>query len=215
MMVSTIILLASRFLTHALHLAGMPGMEQGQIPVDRLSLVNHHLAGVLIILLGIFTFADNSQFTSRQKWTKYLWPTPLIALGVYLLFHSDYDSVWTLEAFTKLRDPENAQHKIFALMAVSLGLIELFHRTGYLKSPAWRYLFYGLMFAGGIFLIFHGGHHSKLIHVEHLGMGAVAICIAFAKVLSDWKAGISRWVPLYLLPFLIVLLGLQLVFYFE
>ncbi len=57
------------------------------------------------------------------------------------------------------------------------------------------------MFTCGFFLIFYGSYKSKLIHLENLGMGTVAISVAFVKILSDLRAGISRWAPLYLLPF--------------
>ncbi len=60
------------------------------------------------------------------------------------------------------------------------------------------------MLTCGFFLIFYGGDKSKLIHLENLGMGTVAISVAFVKILSDLRAGISRWVPLCLLPFLFV-----------
>lgn len=99
-------------------------------------------------------------------------------------------------------------------MAVLLGLIELFRRTGWLKHPAWRQVLNVLMLGAGVFLFFHTGHHAPVVHVEHFWMAAVAVVLSLVKIVADLGLG-GRWLGLYAVPALFVMLGLQLALYVE
>src|SRR2546425_5742576 len=46
-------------------------------PPDAFSLFNHHLAGVLVIVLAVFTALEGSPLGTQHPWLKYLWPLPL------------------------------------------------------------------------------------------------------------------------------------------
>lgn len=181
---------------------------------DELSLFNHHLAGGLVILLAALTYLEESK-SGRVKGVKYLWPLPLLGLSLYLLIRSDSELTWPPTVTGWLHDPEAIQHKIFAVLALGIGLVELFRRTGHLQHAGWRYVFYGSMFVAAVFLLFHSGeHHTHIIHQQHLGMASAGLAIGAVRVLSDIKNGIA-WLRVYLLPGLILVLGLLLVFYRE
>lgn len=193
----------------ALQTHGMPGMTHGP---DPLSLFNHHLAGVLVILLGVFGYLDAAA-SARREWLRLLWPLPLIAIGVYLLLRSDAPG-WPPDLARQFSEAEGIQHKIFALLALTIGGIELARRLGYLRRAVWQHVLYGVLLVAGVFLIFHGGHHSHLVHAEHLGMGLVALSIVVVRVAADVQTN-APWLSAYLLPSLFTLLGLQLVLYVE
>lgn len=196
---------------HALALQGhdMAGMARGP---DPLSLFNHHLAGVLVILLGVLGYLDAAA-SERRVWLRLLWPLPLIALGLYLFLRSDAPG-WPPDLTRQLSETEGVQHKIFALLALTIGGIELARRLGYLRGAVWTHVLYGVLLAAGVFLILHGGHHARIVHAEHLGMGLVALSIVAVRVAADVQADV-RWLSAYLLPSLFTLLGLQLVLYVE
>jgi hypothetical protein len=193
----------------ALQAHEMPGMAHGP---DPLSLFNHHLAGVLVIILGVLGFLDAAA-SGRREWLRVIWPVPLIALGVYLLLRSDAAG-WPPDLARQLAETEGIQHKIFALLALIIGGVELSRRLGYLRGAVWKHVLYGVLLVAGVFLIFHGGHHSRIVHAEHLGMGLVAISIVVVRVAADLQMD-ARWLSAYLLPSLFTLLGLQLVLYVE
>lgn len=180
---------------------------------DPVSLFNHHLAGVLVILLGIFAYLEQTEL-SEHRWVKFLWPLPLLVLGTFLMIYSDNPQFWPFKLSRWARHWTAWQHKIFSLVAILLGLIELFRRTGRLRHPAWRQVLNILMLGAGVFLLFHRGHHTHVVHVEHLWMGSVAVALSLAKIVADLGLG-GRWLGLYAVPGLIVTLGLQLALYVE
>ena len=182
-------------------------------PPDPFSLFNHHLAGLLVILVAVFTYLEESRFGTTHRWVKYLWPLPLLAVATFVLLRSD--SFVTLHWSEWLPDTEAVQHKLFGLLALAIGGIELLRRAGQLQHPAWGYVFYAGAFIGGLFLLFHAGvQHSHIIHQQHIGMGTAAVAIAVAKTWSDFQKH-SPWLRLYLVPALFVVLGLQLALYVE
>src|SRR5215472_17689844 len=109
------------------HMHGMPSAP------DALSLFNHHFAGWLLVFTAIFGFAENSPL-KKYRWVQYLWPLPLIVLALYLMVRSDHSSFAEMTLADVMGDPEAIQHKLFALLALAIGLIELARRSGGLKS---------------------------------------------------------------------------------
>jgi hypothetical protein len=179
---------------------------------DPFSLFNHHLSGVLVILLGVLAYVEATASGGRE-WARVLWPVPLLALGVYLLLRSDAPD-WPPDIAGQLSESEGVQHKLFALLALTIGGIELARRLGRLRGSGWKHLVSGVLLVGGLALLLHGGHHSRTVHLEHLAMGIVAIAIASATAASALHSR-ARWISVYLLPSLFTLLGLQLVLYVE
>ena len=193
----------------------MQGMAGGTPQIaDELSLFNHHFAGWLLVLTGSFACLEESPLQQERRWVRYLWPVPLIFLAFYLLLRSDSEYLRSLAPSHILASPEALQHKLAALLALGVGIIELLRRAGKIEHLGWSYILYAGMVAGGLFLLFHGGHHSDAVHQQHLVMGLTAIAIGAAKALGDLfpKQG---WLRFAALPGLLIALGTELVRYWE
>ncbi len=180
---------------------------------DRLSIFDHHVAGVLLVLMGVFAFLEQSRLAKQQKWLNYLYPLPLLGLGIFLIFFRDPEP-WFQWMMQGQFDKTEVQHKLFESIAILVGLIELFRRTGSLQNPAWRQVLNVLMLGGAIFLLFHTGQHTAVIHWQHRFMGLVAITLSLCKIVYDLGKGAS-WLGSYAVPALMTAFGLQFVFYFE
>jgi hypothetical protein len=187
-------------------------------PPDLASVPDHHMAGVFLLLLGVLAFLENTSFAERRRWARLLWPLPLIALGLFLLFGRDNIRVWPGQLLHFQISETVVQHKLFESAAVLIGCIELGRRLGRLRHPAWTYLLSALMLGGGLALLFHGGAHSHIVHVEHRWMAVVIIALSLAKMAADWQAnkGHKRtWLATYAVPALFLVLGLQFALYVE
>jgi putative copper resistance protein D len=179
---------------------------------DPLSLFNHHLAGWMLVLMAVFGVLEGSAL-NRRHWGRYPWPLPLIFLAILMLLRSDREHLSELTLANILSDPEELQHKLFALLALAIGLLELVRRTGRLNHFLWSYVLYTAMIGGGIFLLFHGGQHSYAVHKQHLWMGATAVAIGVTKTIGDLSPRLA-WLR-FLLASLFLALGLELVRYYE
>jgi len=180
---------------------------------DAISLFDHHLAGALLILWAVLAYLEQSE-AGRRRWVRYLVPLPLFLIGGFLLiFRDDADPWfrWLLEGHIEL---EPVQHKLFESLAILLGFIELFRRTGTLKHPAWGQILNVLMLGGGVAILFHKGPHSEIIHIQHFWMAMVAIALALARIVGDLGWG-GRWVRVYVVPALLLTLGMQFALYVE
>ena len=128
-------------------------------PDQPLSEFNHHLAGLIVFLVGISAFLI---YLSPRKFgfLRYVWPIGLLSLGIYLIIYSDAPGWPTsyVSIADTLNDPETMQHKIYALLLISMGLIELARAGGFAKGDSWKFAFPALAAFGAIFLLFH--HHS-------------------------------------------------------
>ena len=139
---------------------------------------------------------------------------PLFAEALNIILRGDSDLQWPIRLATIMPDAEAVQHKIFALLALGIAFIEFFRRTSSLKNPAWRQVLNALMLGGAIFLLFHTGQHTRLIHWQHHLMGLVAITLSVCKIVYDLGKGAS-WLGSYAVPALMTAFGLPFVFYFE
>jgi putative copper resistance protein D len=191
---------------HMHHATGAPP------PPDPLSLFNHHLAGWMLILVAVFGVLELSPL-KKYDWIRQLWPLPLIFLAMVMLLRSDREHLSDLTLANVLSDPEELQHKLFALLALAIGFLELLRRTGRLKHLLWSYVLYSAVIAGGIFLLFHGGQHSEAVHKQHLWMGTTALAIGITKTVGDLSTRLV-W-PRLVLASLFLALGTELVRYYE
>lgn len=201
------LLIASLLWQHAMH-------AHSHYTPDPVSLFNHRMAGVFVILLGLFTYMEQTSL-GRRPWVKYLWPAPLAILGIYLMLYSDSTAVIP----TSLRDWAGHatawQHKLFATMTLALAGIEFGRRREWLTHRAWPHVLNAIIVAAAIMLFIHNSpKHTGAIHQQHFYMGAWAVGIAGSKIFHDWRRK-PAWVGLYLLPLFLIGLGLQLVFYWE
>ena len=187
---------------------------------------NHHFAGLLILLAGIFLLAEG---TIRERWplVRYAWPLCFLLSGLFVLVWSDTE-LWPFGPqswyFGLTHHPEVLQHKVFAILLLALGVIELERTRGALKSVWSGWVFPALGVIGSSMLFFHqhragmhGANHMEImqrIQSEHFSFAISGFGIALSKGLSEtrfaWKAFFAQ-----LFPALLMVLGALLMVYVE
>jgi copper resistance protein D len=187
---------------------------------------NHHLAGFLIILAGLFILAQG-KLPQRWSFLRFAWPSCFLLSGLFLLVFSDTE-LWPFGPqswwFGLTHNPEDVQHKTFALILLALGIIEVQRVRGILKSAWAGWLFPALACCGSVMLLFHE-HHSGMhgaehmttmarIKAEHLNFAVTGFGIGIFRGLSEvptrWRVAAAR-----LWPLLMIALGVLLVLYRE
>lgn len=203
-----------------------PAQQAKRLADKRESEFNHHLAGFLVILAGVFLLAQD-RLAKRWPGVRYVWPSCFLLAGLYLALFSDTE-IWPVGQETlwfAIRDnPEDLQHKIFALILLFLGTVELLRARGKLKSLWSAWAFPALGVVGAILLLFHhhsagmhGAHHMETmnhIKAEHLGFsvtgGGIALANGLSEVRGHWQAVFQKiW------PSLMIVLGVLLMLYTE
>jgi len=207
--------------------AHMDPAEQSKLLADKKeSEFNHHLAGLFLILAGVFIIAER---TLLQRWPilRYAWPSCFLLSGLFLLIFSDTE-LWPFGPqswwYGLSHNPEDLQHKSFALILLALGIFEIQRARGVLKSVWAGWLFPALACCGSVLLLFHE-HHSGMhsaehmtvmarIQAEHRNFAAAGFGIGVFKGLSELS---TRWQVLFarLWPVLIIVLGFLLMRYVE
>jgi hypothetical protein len=187
---------------------------------------NHHLAGVLVAIAGVFMLFQ-SRVTQRWPFLKFVWPACFLLAGLFVLIWSDTE-LWPfghrqwLEALENNR--EVLQHKTFAVLLLGLGAVEWQRARGALKAAWSGWIFPLIAIAGSVILIFHeheggmaGEHHMETmarIQSEHMSYTISGLAIGLSKGLSELKAGPTQ-IFAKLWPSLMILLGVLLIFYRE
>jgi len=222
---------------------GMPGMDHGSMGMKKSDGVaspggsasqprsssgsefNHHLAGVLVFFAGLFVLIQG-RVSKRWSQIRYLWPLCFLAAGTFVLIFSDME-IWPFGSvgpwYALTHDFEVLQHKIFALILLSVGYVELERLRGRL-GRAWALYFPVLAIGGATLLLFHThgmdmsvpGAMKTMQHIEiqHRWFAATGFGIAIAKGLSEvplqWQRVFARaW------PLLLSVLGILLMVYTE
>ncbi len=187
---------------------------------------NHHLAGFLVILSGLFLLGEDKL---RQRWpsTRFAWPACFLVCGLFLLVFSDTE-LWPFGPqswwYGLTHNLEDLQHKTFAVILLTLGALEIQRARGVLKSAWASWIFPALALCGSVMLLFHE-HHSgmhgvdhmtvmKRIQAEHLGFAIVGGGVGVVKGLSELR---TRWQAVFLKswPLLLIILGVLLMHYTE
>jgi copper resistance protein D len=210
----------------AMSMQETPAQQAKHLADKRESEFNHHLAGFLVIVAGVFLLAQD-RLSKRWPGVRYVWPSCFLLAGVYLALFSDTE-IWPVGNqtlwFAIRNNPEDLQHKVFALILLFLGTVELQRARGKLKSvwAAWAFPVLGM--AGAILLLFHhhsagmhGAHHMEVmghIKAEHLGFSVVGGGVALTKGISEipgsWQGVFKKvW------PTLMIVLGILLMLYTE
>ena len=187
---------------------------------------NHHLAGLLVLVAGLFLLADGS---IRERWLvgRYLWPLCFLLSGVFILIFSDTE-LWPFASqswyFGLTHHMEVLQHKTFAVMLLIVSVIELRRARGTLTAKWSGWVFPAVALTGSVMLLFHdhrggmhGPNHMELMHriqSEHLSFAVTGFGIAVSKGLSETPI---TWRPFFqrLFPTLLVVLGALLLVYVE
>jgi len=201
--------------------------SQAKVLADRKgSEFNHHLAGFFVALGALFMFVQG-RFTTRWPAVKYFWPACFLMSGVFLLVWSDTE-LWPFGQQrwidVMIRDSEVLQHKTFAVLLLTLGIVELQRARGALTAMWSGWVFPVLAIGGSVLLLFHshqagmhGADHLERmarIQTEHLSYSVAGIGIAVTRSLSEietnWRKVFSRtW------PVLMMVLGILLMVYRE
>jgi copper resistance protein D len=173
---------------------------------------NHHLAGLLVALAGVFLLTQD-KLARRWPAARYMWSWCFLAAGLFLLVFSDTE-IW----------PEVLEHKTFALILLALGTIELERARGRLQSAWSKWAFPVVGTFGAVLLLFHhhtagmhGAHHMETmehIQKQHRAFAATSVGIALTKGLSElhtnWRQTFQKtW------PVLMIVLGVLLMMYTE
>jgi copper resistance protein D len=187
---------------------------------------NHHLAGLLVLIAGLLILADGS---IRQRWAiaGHVWPICFLVSGIFLLVFSDTE-LWPFASqswyFGLTHHMEVLQHKIFAVLLLTLGAIEVQRTRGNLKARWSGWVFPLVAATGSLMLLFHehqagmtGPNHMELMHriqSEHVSFAVTGFAIALSKGLAetsfDWRPFFQR-----LFPTLLIVLGALLLVYVE
>jgi copper resistance protein D len=215
----------------------MPGMQHGAAVEEtpeqkakhasdkRESEFNHHLAGALVILAALFFLAQGSL---GKRWTaaRYAWPMCFLIAGFFLLIFSDTE-IWPFGYqsfyFAVTHNPEDAQHKTFALILLVLGAIEMLRSSGRLKAAWSAWVFPVVAMGGAVLLLFHhhGGMHGPdamqtmvRVQQQHKRFAEAGAGAAIAKGLAETNA---RWYGLFskIWPLFMIVLGVMLLMYTE
>ncbi len=116
--------------------SGWDGSPEGRA----YSVFNHRLAGAFVMLIGLGEL-HGGLGTGLMRWTKFLLPGAMLAAGSYLLIWSDHDA-WPIGPKTLIETffgdgTSTLQHKLYALLLLAVGTIELFKRSGRLLPRHW------------------------------------------------------------------------------
>ncbi|MDE3040801.1 MAG: hypothetical protein KGJ82_09530 [Nitrospirota bacterium] len=197
---------------------------EGSVAGIAYSEFNHHLSGLLLLIIGLSELRQ-ALAIPFWPWTRFLLPGALLTAGTFLLVWSDHDA-WPIGSLSFVQtffgsDSEIFQHKIYGLLSLAVGAIELFRRLGQLGHAAWATPLPLFAIIGGLMLFghSHGVHPSAhKIAMGHTFMGSMAVTAGSSKLLSDWFRSLSRerspkWELLW--AGLILIIGLQLLMYSE
>jgi hypothetical protein len=201
-----------------------PDSWEGSVAGIAYSEQNHHIAGWMVILMGLAEVSHVMRLPSLM-WARLLLPSAMLFVGIFLIVWSDHEA-WPVghlsfaETFFG-QDHEIVQHKFYGLLALAVGGVELFRRLGRVGHVAWATPLPLMAIIGGIMLFSHshGVHPSAhKIAMHHAVMGTIAITAGSSKLFFDWHRpstgpGSNRWEWLW--AGLILAIGAQLLIYSE
>jgi copper resistance protein D len=179
---------------------------------------NHHLAGLLVLAIGLLALVD---CTGKAPWARN-WPLLFLLLGGFLWFKADPE-VWPLGDvgfWASLRDPEVVQHRVFVLLIAGFAVFEWRVRTGRIRNARAALVFPLIIAVGAALLLTHSHALSNLKEQLLIEYSHVPLALA------GMTAGVARWLELrldgpgarvagWVWPPAFMLVGLILLFYRE
>jgi len=185
---------------------------------------NHHVAGFMVLLMGIAELSHVLRLSSL-RWARLLLPSILVVAGFLIIVWSDHEA-WPIGSLTLTEtfaggDYEILQHKMYGILALGVGSVELFRRLGRIGHKAWASPLPLMAIVGGLMLFghSHGFHPSaQKIAMHHAIMGTMAVTAGSTKLVSTWvmpaeRSGSTNWEWVWVS--LILLIGAQLLLYSE
>jgi putative copper resistance protein D len=181
--------------------------------------MNHHLAGVFVVLMGFFALLERHRQTASAARH---WPLLFLLLGGILVVRAD-ETAWPLGPigfFESLRDPQIVQHKVIVVLIATFAIFEWQVRRGRFKSDWPAFVFPITTGAAAAFLLTHYGHtegkDEVLVAISHTPIALLGVVSASARWLeirlSDTPAG---RIGGYVWPIAFILSGLLLLLYRE
>ncbi len=204
--------------------AGTLGGWEGSPAGIAYSEFNHHVAGLLLLVIGCAELSQALR-SSSPLWARLLLPGALGLTGLFLLIWSDHEAwpIGSLSLYQTLYggDYEILQHKLYGVLALFTASIEILRRVGWFSHAGWMVPLPAFAIIGGwmLFSHSHGAHPAaQKIAWHHAVMGTLAITAGSSRLVSAWKArsaltAQSWWELLW--AGLILLVGVQLMFYSE
>jgi len=187
---------------------------------------NHHLAGILIILAGIFILVEGA-FSKRRFYLRFAWPFCFLISSLFLLGYSDKE-LWPFGPqswwYGLTHSLEVLQHKAFALILLAIGIIEVQRARGVIAAGWSRWIFPVLACSGSVLLLFHehsrvmigAGHMAAMaqIQTQHRNFAAAGFGIGIFKGFSELP---TQWQEMFvrLWSSLVIVLGVLLLVYSE
>jgi len=209
---------------HGQHGRPTPEAWEGSAKGIAYSERNHHIAGLLVILMGVAELTHAMRLAALG-WVRLLLPSALLCAGTFLLIWSDHEA-WPIGPLTFGQsffgdDHEIIQHKFYGILALVVGSVELFRRLGRADHRVWASPLPLMAIVGGLMLFghSHGFHPSaQKIATHHAIMGTMALTAGSSKLFSTWlnptPAGAAvRWDWIW--ASFILLIGTQLLIYSE
>ena len=182
---------------------------------------NHHLAGLFVLLIGLSELRGVLG-VSMLAWSRFLLPLAMLGAGGYLMIWSDHDawpsgSLSFTETFFS-DDFETVQHKLYAILLLTVGTIELLRRMDKVGHMAWGMPLPVFALIGGamLFLHSHGTHPSaQMIAFHHSVMGTMAVLAGMCKITAGVKPQVGRSPWGLAWAALVLLIGIELLVYTE
>jgi putative copper resistance protein D len=179
---------------------------------------NHHLAGLLVLAIGLLALLDR---TGKAPWARN-WPLLFLLLGGFLWFKADPE-VWPLGDvgfWASLRDPEVVQHRLFVLLIAGFAVFEWRVRTGRIRSPRAALVFPLVVALGAALLLTHSHALSNikeqlLIELSHVPLALAGMTAGAARWLELRLDGPGRRVAGWMWPAAFVVVGVILLAYRE
>jgi putative copper resistance protein D len=206
------------------HQLGSAGAWEGSAKGIAYSERNHHIAGLMVVLMGLAELSH----VLRLSWLRsagLLLPSALVVAGLFIMVWSDHEA-WPIGSLSFVDtfaggDYEILQHKIYGILALTVGSIELFRRLRGIGHKAWASPLPLMAIVGGLMLFghSHGFHPSaQKIAMHHAIMGAMAVTAGSSKLVSTWvepaeRSGVRNWEWVWVC--LLLLIGAQLLMYSE
>src|SRR6266705_3379330 len=127
-------------LQHAHGTSGAAGQWEGSPAGKAYSEFNHRLAGVFVLLIGLSELRG-AMGVMLLAWTRFLLPAAMLGGGGYLMIWSDHDA-WPIGSLSFTQtffngDFETLQHKLFAILLMVVGSVELLRRMGRTRHTVW------------------------------------------------------------------------------
>jgi len=169
-------------------------LPEGERSVDayRWSNFSHNAAGLILLGMSLFALVGSIR---GATWGRH-WPLGFIVLAVFVFLRaSANEGTWPFgNAPVWEVGQEGIQHRLAAVLALALGLLEWRARAGRHADGRLAYVFPVLAAVGGVLLLAHSHtafelRSSFLVQVTHSTMGAFAALVV---------AG--RWLELRLAP---------------